>query len=75
MNFVGDSVFGSGLVAFRVQPCLSDGTLDNMHLNPFTIRAGESSRILTRTARLDCRKLHWRTASRTLWTLGLSVEH
>ena len=61
--------------AFRLKPSVSNGTLDNVHLNPFAIWARKRSQILTRTARLDRRELHRRTASRALWTLVLSVEH
>jgi hypothetical protein len=46
-----------------------------MALNPFALWASKRSQILTRTARLDRRELHRRTASAALWTLVLSVEH
>ena len=46
-----------------------------MPLNPFAFWAAISSQILTERARLNRRQLHWRTASRALRALVLSVEH
>jgi hypothetical protein len=61
--------------ACRLEPGVSNGTLDDVDLNPSAVWAGKRSQILARAARLDRRKLHRRTAGRALRTLVLFVEH
>jgi hypothetical protein len=76
MNLVRGSVYSAGFDgALRLQPGLRHQTLDDMPLNSFADGAAKRSQILTRTAWLDRRKLHGRTASRALRTLALSFEH
>ena len=59
----------------RRQPGLGHGTFDDVPLNPSAMRASECSQVLARTAWLNRRQPHWRTASRALGTLVLPVEH
>jgi hypothetical protein len=59
----------------RLKPSVRHGTVDDVPLNSFALRASKSSQVLTRRARLNRHQLHRRTASRALWTLVLSVEH
>jgi hypothetical protein len=76
MNLVRGSVYSAGFDgALRLQPGLRHQTFDDMPLNSFADGATKRSQILTRTAWLDRRKLHGRTASRALRTLVLFFEH
>jgi hypothetical protein len=59
----------------RFRPSRGDGAVDNMPLNPTATRAGKGSQVLAQRARLYRRQLHWRTASCTLRTLVLCIEH
>jgi hypothetical protein len=76
MNSVSD---GALLAAFdgalRLQPGLRHQTFDDMPLNSFADGATKRSQILTRTARLNRRKFHERTASGALRALVLFFEH
>jgi hypothetical protein len=57
------------------QPSLGDAVVDKVPLNPPAMRASKEAQVLTRPARLNRRQLHWRTASSTLRTLVLCIEH
>jgi hypothetical protein len=76
LNRVSD---GTLLAAFdgalRLQPGLRHHTFDDVHLNSSADRASKRSQIPPRTARLNRRKLHGRTASGALRALVLSFEH
>ena len=59
----------------RLQPSLRQTTFDDVSLNPFAPWTRKCSQVLAVVARLDGRQLHRRTASRTLRTLVLGIEH
>jgi hypothetical protein len=61
--------------ALRLQPGLRHQTFDDMSLNSSADGATKRPQILTRTARLNRRKSHGRTASRALRALVLFFEH
>jgi hypothetical protein len=76
VNLVGNCVSGAAVDGgFWLQPSLGDGAIDNMPLNPAAVWAAKRSQIPARTARLDRREFHRRTASGALGTLVLRVEH
>jgi hypothetical protein len=76
MNFVRNGACPRGFDgALRLQPGLRHQAIDDMSLNSFADGAAERSQILTRTARLNRRKFHGRTASRALRALVLFFEH
>jgi hypothetical protein len=76
LNRVSDGILLAALDgALRLQPGLRHQTFDDMSLNSFADGATKRSQILTRTARLNRRKFHERTASRALRTLVLLFEH
>jgi hypothetical protein len=72
---MGDCVFAAGLGSALMQPSLSHRAIDNVPLNPFAIWASKCSQVLACAAWFNRREFHWRTASRTLWTLILFIEH
>jgi hypothetical protein len=65
----------SRLQSPRLQPSLGQRTFDDMPLDSFAMLAGKRPKVLARRAWLNCRQIHWRTASCALRTLVLYVEH
>jgi hypothetical protein len=58
-----------------LQPRFRHGTFDDVPLNSSALRAGKRSQIVPDIARLNCRQLHGRAASRALRALVLCIEH
>jgi hypothetical protein len=76
VNFIGDSIaFPRVDPPFRLQPCLSHRTFDDMPLHPFAMWTSERAQVSAAITRLDRRELHRRPARRALRTLVLCVEH
>jgi hypothetical protein len=57
-----------------LQPSFGHGTVDDVPLNPVTVRASKRPQVCAGIARLDRRQLHGRTAGGALRALVLCVE-